>query len=87
MYCTRDQTWRLAYVTSLRVEGKQTHILCKPKTLPTKEMRQRATKYCSWEIMFIVCTVHASLNDTPPTALIHLPLLTDLERRDSPRLQ
>jgi hypothetical protein len=27
---------RFAYITSLRVEGKQTHILCKPKTLGTE---------------------------------------------------
>jgi hypothetical protein len=35
----------LAYVTSLRVEGKQTHILCKPKKISKQKMRQRATKY------------------------------------------
>jgi hypothetical protein len=34
-----------AYVTSFRVEGKKMRILCKPKPLPTSEMRQRATKY------------------------------------------
>jgi hypothetical protein len=48
----RDQTVRFAYVTSFRLEGKQTHMLCEPKTLPTKELGQRATKYCRWEIMF-----------------------------------
>jgi hypothetical protein len=48
-----DQTVRFAHVTSLRVEGKQTHILCNPKTLLTHELRQRSTKYCRWEIMFI----------------------------------
>jgi hypothetical protein len=32
-YSDRDQTVHFANVTSLRVEGKQTHILCKPKTL------------------------------------------------------
>jgi hypothetical protein len=48
-----DQTVSLAYVTSLRVEGKQTHILCKSKTLSTQEMRQRTRKYCRWEIMFL----------------------------------
>jgi hypothetical protein len=34
VYSRRDQTVLFALVTSLRVEGKQTHILCKPKTLP-----------------------------------------------------
>jgi hypothetical protein len=52
LYSTRDQTVRFAYVNNLRAEGKQTHILCKPKTLPTKELRQRATKCFRWEIMF-----------------------------------
>jgi hypothetical protein len=33
-YSTRGQTVRFAYVASSRVEGKQTHTLCKPKTLP-----------------------------------------------------
>jgi hypothetical protein len=59
-YCTRDQTVRYAYVTSLSVEGKQTHILCKPKTLPTYELRQRTTTYCHWEIKFIVWKVYVS---------------------------
>jgi hypothetical protein len=31
--CTWNQTVRFAYVTSLWVEGKQTHILCKPKDI------------------------------------------------------
>jgi hypothetical protein len=33
---------------------------CKPKTLPTQELSQRATKYCSWETMFVVWTVCVS---------------------------
>jgi hypothetical protein len=33
-YCTRDQTVHFAYVTSLRTEGKQAHILHKLKTSP-----------------------------------------------------
>jgi hypothetical protein len=65
---------RFAYVTSLRAEGKQTHILYKPKTLATQEMRQRATKYCHWEIMLIVYTVHAPLSATP---LISLPFTSN----------
>jgi hypothetical protein len=63
---TRDQTMCFAYVTSLRVERKQTHILCKPKTSRTQELRQRDTKYCRWEIMFIVRTVCGSLYAIPP---------------------
>jgi hypothetical protein len=39
-----------------------------PRT-PTQELRQYAKKYCYWEIMFIVWTVHASLSATPPTPL------------------
>jgi hypothetical protein len=66
---------RFAYVTGLRVEGKQTHIPCKPKTLSTQELGRRATKCCRWEIMFIVRTVYASLPVTPPTPLIPLPCL------------
>jgi hypothetical protein len=42
---------RFAYVTSVCVEEKQTHIQCKPKALPMQELRQRATMYCHWEIM------------------------------------
>jgi hypothetical protein len=76
-YCIRDQTVRLAYVTSLWVEGKQVHVLCKPKTLSAQEMRQWATKYCCWEIMFIVWTVYASLFAAPPTPLIPLPLTSN----------
>jgi hypothetical protein len=64
---------RFAYVISLRVEGKQTPILCKPKTLQTQKLRQRATKYCRWEIMFIVWTVYASLSAVSPSPLIPLP--------------
>jgi hypothetical protein len=60
-----DQTVCFAYVTSLQVEGKQTHILHKPKTLLTYKLRQRATKYCHWEIMFTVWTLYASLSTSP----------------------
>jgi hypothetical protein len=63
---------RFGCVTMLRVEGKQTHILRKPKTLATREMRQRATKYCHWEIMFTVWAVYASLNASPLAPLILL---------------
>lgn len=31
MYGTRDQTVRFVYVTSLFVEGRQTHVLCKQR--------------------------------------------------------
>jgi hypothetical protein len=34
-------------------------------------MSQRATKYCCWEIMFIVWTVHASLSAAPPPLWTH----------------
>jgi hypothetical protein len=47
-----DKTVRLAYVTSLRTEGKQTHVLCNLKTLPTKELKElqstAAGKSCLW---------------------------------------
>jgi hypothetical protein len=35
LYSTRDQTVRFPYVTNLLVEGKQTHILCNRRILPT----------------------------------------------------
>jgi hypothetical protein len=44
---------RFAYVSILLVEGKQTHILLKPKTLSTQEKRERATRHCPWEIMLL----------------------------------
>jgi hypothetical protein len=72
-YSRRDQTVRFAYVTSLQVERKQTHILCKRKTSPTCKLRQRATKCCHCEIIVIVWTVYASLSATPPTPLLPLP--------------
>jgi hypothetical protein len=41
-YSTWDETTRFAYVTRLREEGRQTHVVWKPKTLPTQDSRQRA---------------------------------------------
>jgi hypothetical protein len=38
IYCSRGESVRFAYVTSLWAEGKQTHILW-TKMLPTQEMR------------------------------------------------
>jgi uncharacterized membrane protein len=68
MYSTRDQTVRFAYVTSLWVNGKQTHILHKK----TKDIIDIATETASYKVgllplgtMFIVRTVHASLPATP----------------------
>jgi hypothetical protein len=72
-YSTRDQSVRFAYVTSLRAEGKQTHILCKPKTLSAKELRQRETKYCRWEVLFTAWTEKASVPAPPPSPLSPLP--------------
>jgi hypothetical protein len=60
-----------ANVTSLWVEGRQTHILYKTKTLLTQELRQQATKYCCWEIMFIIWTGYASLYAAPPNPSDH----------------
>jgi hypothetical protein len=65
LYSTRDQAVRYAHVTTLLVEGKQTHIPCKPKTLPTQEMRQWATNCCGWEIMLKVWTENASPSARP----------------------
>jgi hypothetical protein len=73
-YSNRDQAVRFAYVTSLQLE---THILRNPKTLPASELRQRATKYCRWEVMFVVWTVFASL---PATPLIPLPIISNGRR-------
>jgi hypothetical protein len=66
-YRSRGQSVSFINVNSLRTEGKQKHVLCKPKTSPAQEMRQRAQMYCRWEILFTVFTVHASLPATPPT--------------------
>lgn len=57
-----NQTVHFVYITSFLAEGKQTHLLRNPKTLPTKELRQKATKYYNWKIMFTVWTVCASLS-------------------------
>jgi hypothetical protein len=81
-YSSRDQTVRFAYATSLRVEGKQTHMLCKSKPIETKQLRQRATKYCRWEIFFFrmdsVCFL--TLHPSQPLRSPCLLLLTDMER-------
>jgi hypothetical protein len=37
-------------------------------------LRQRAVKYCSWEIIFIVCKLCTSLFAISSTPLIPLPL-------------
>jgi hypothetical protein len=68
-YCARVQIVRFAYVTSLWVEGKQTHVLCKLKTLLKQETRQRAAKNRRREIMLREWTVCASLSAAPPTPL------------------
>jgi hypothetical protein len=86
--CTWEQSMRFAYVTSLLVEGKQTYILCKPKTLPTQEMRWRATKYCHWDLF---CLKNGQkmlpyLLSLPPLWSPCNLFLTDVERTDSPRL-
>jgi hypothetical protein len=50
---------------------KQTHVLsCERTTLSTQEMRQRATKYCRSEVVFVLWTVCASLSAAPPSPLI-----------------
>jgi hypothetical protein len=79
-YSSRGESVRFACVTSLRVEWKQTYILRKPKTLPTQETKQRATKYCRWKIMFIVWTVCDSLSTSPPEPLIPLPFSSNGSR-------
>lgn len=53
------------------------YVLCKPKTLRTQELRQRAAKYCCLEIMFIAWAVHATLTAAPPTPLIPLPFASN----------
>jgi hypothetical protein len=60
-------------------EKKRIHYANK-KTLPAQEMRQRATKYCCWEIMLIVWTVYASLSATTPTPLNSLSFTSDGSR-------
>lgn len=66
------------------VEGKQTHTLHNSNTLPTQEMRQRATKYCHWEKTSVVWTMCATLSAVPSIpCLLHV---TDFGSTDSPRL-
>lgn len=57
IYTSRDATVRFAYSNNVRVEIKQT--LCKPKTLPVQELRQRPTEYCRWETKFFAWIVYA----------------------------
>lgn len=47
-------------------------MLCKPKKLPTYELRQQATQSCRCDIMFVVWIVYAFF------------CLTDAERKDFP---
>jgi hypothetical protein len=54
---------RIANVTTLCVEGKQKLIFCKAKS-STQEMRQRATKYCRWGVLFIAWAVIVTLRTT-----------------------
>lgn len=56
---------RLAYVTSLQIERKQT---------PQMLLSQRATKYCCYKIMFIVWTLYVYSSAILPASLIPLPL-------------
>jgi hypothetical protein len=87
MCSSRDQTVCFAHVTSLRKEGKQTYILCKPNTLMAYELRQRATKYCRREIMFSMdSTCLLTCHPSQPLCSPCLLLLTDVERTDLPRL-
>jgi hypothetical protein len=68
-----------AYVTSLRVEWKQMHILCKPKTLPETV----SYKLLPLDKMFIVWVVHASLSAAPHNSLI--PLSSSSSSRQAQR--
>jgi hypothetical protein len=64
---------RFSYVTILRVEEIQAHMLLKPKTLPVTA----SYKYCRWEILLVVWTVYVSLPVTLPTPLIPLSLTSN----------
>lgn len=57
---------RFDHVTTMRAEGKQTHVLCKLNTFLTYELRRQQTiQYCRREIMFITWTVHACFPAAP----------------------
>jgi hypothetical protein len=45
--------------------------------LSTQELRQRATKYCRQEIMFVVWTLHASMPASLPTPPVPLPFISN----------
>lgn len=64
-----------AYVTKLRTEGKLMHIV----NARSKDISDVGTETASWEMMFIVWTVYASLPATPPTLRPCLSHLTDIE--------
>jgi hypothetical protein len=73
---SRDKTVHLAYVTSLRPEGKQTRVLRKPRTLMTENETVGYKMFC-WGIVFVVWTVHANASGS---------LLTERERTAWSRL-
>jgi hypothetical protein len=65
---------RFAYVTSLRVEGKQTHILCRPKILPTGTETARNKLLPLGNNVYSMDSTYASLSATP---LIPLPFTSN----------
>jgi hypothetical protein len=83
-YRNRGQIVCFAYATSSWVKRKETLHTLKPKSIPTQEMWQRTTKELPLGNNILVWTAMPVYLQTPR---IPLPiLLTDLQRKDSPRL-
>jgi hypothetical protein len=60
VWSTREQIVRFAYVTSLFVEGKQTHMLCKPYRIGTETASYKVLSlgnnvYSMDRICFLIC--------------------------------
>jgi hypothetical protein len=71
--CFRDQNVRFAYVTSLWVEGKQTRVLRKSKTVndvtATFEVLPLGINVCSYgRKFFLICYCHPSDHLIPTSA-------------------
>jgi hypothetical protein len=58
IHISREETVRFSYLSGLRVEGKQMHILSKVKTL----LETASCNYCRWEIMFVVWKIYTALS-------------------------
>jgi hypothetical protein len=73
-YCGWDSAAHFTYITVLWVVGEQMHVLCKPKALPTLNIKLNAALML--KLMFTDWTLHASLSAIHLTPLIPLPFVS-----------